>query len=200
MFFFFFFPPFFSFFPLQGSLRGSFEGKREKKAPASGFSFFPSSNQKQKNIQKQESIAAGRHALLLLMQPWLTAVVRRLPAYYPDSSERKDPVLYASRVRDMMLTVGDFAPSDSTIADKWEYQALLQGKPPRPPPPLPQQAAAFVSSSTSQQLLTNGGGGGGKARRGGGGLSGSSNASVAAAVTARASSGDASATGLVKQA
>ena len=121
------------------------------------------------------------------MQPWLTAVVRRLPAYYPDSAERANPALYASRVREAMLAVGDFAPSDSTIADKWEYQALLQGKPPRPPPP----PAITSSSLQHQQQLINGGSGGGA-------LSGSFNSS--SEVAARASSGDAAPAGVVKQA
>lgn len=132
------------------------------------------------------------------MQPWLTAVVRRLPAYYPDSAERKDPVLYASRVREMMLSAGDFAPSDSTIADKWEYQALLQGKPPRPPLPPPVAAVSSSSSQQQQQQIANGGGCG-KTRRGGGALSGSSSSSAAAVVAARASSGDPAA-GLFDQA
>jgi hypothetical protein len=96
-----------------------------------------------------ESIAAGRHALLLLMQPYLTAVVRRLPAFYPNAAERKDPALYAAGVREAMLSAGDFAPSESTLADKWEYQALLQGKPPRPPPP-PPPPAAIPSTSTKR--------------------------------------------------
>ena len=133
------------------------------------------------------------------MQPWLTAVVRRLPAYYPDSAERANPALYASRVREAMLAVGDFAPSDSTIADKWEYQALLQGKPPRPPPP---PAISSSSLQHQQQLIYGGGGGsGGKARKGGSGggaLSGSFNSS--SEVAARASSGDAAPAGVVKQA
>ena len=133
------------------------------------------------------------------MQPWLTAVVRRLPAYYPDAAERADPALFAARVREAMLAVGDFAPSDSTIADKWEYQALLQGKPPRPPPPAISSSSSGSQQQQQQQLTNGGGGGGGKARKGSGGaLSGPFNSS--SEVAARASSGDVAPAGVVKRA
>ena len=134
------------------------------------------------------------------MQPWLTAVVRRLPAYHPSAAERRDPALFAAGVRAAMLAAGGFAPSDSTIADKWEYQALLQGKPPRMPPPLPPQPQAVSGSGSGslqqqqqqqqKQHLTNGGGGGKALRKGGGGGGAPSSSSD---VAARASSGDAAA-------
>jgi len=133
------------------------------------------------------------------MQPWLTAVVRRLPAYHPSAAERRDPALFAAGVRAAMLAAGGFAPSDSTIADKWEYQALLQGKPPRMPPPLPPQPQAVSGSGSGslqqqqqqqKQHLTNGGGGGKALRKGGGGGGAPSSTSD---VAARASSGDAAA-------
>ena len=47
--------------------------------------------------------------------------------YVPSEDEKKDPVLYASNVRQYMLKYSKLTPSDSTYADKLVYHGLLKG-------------------------------------------------------------------------
>ena len=74
-----------------------------------------------------ETISAPRHILLMLAQPTHAVTVYELPVWTPNEEEKGDPVLYAERVRRAMLAAGDFSPLDASLADKWEYHALLKG-------------------------------------------------------------------------
>jgi len=76
-----------------------------------------------------ETISARRHLFYLMAQPFHALTVLELPVYVPSPAEQADPALYARGVREAMMAAGDFAPMDATIEDKWEYQALLAGKP-----------------------------------------------------------------------
>jgi lysophosphatidylcholine acyltransferase / lyso-PAF acetyltransferase len=76
-----------------------------------------------------ETISARRHIFYLLAQPCHGLTVLELPVYVPTPEEAADPVLYAAGVRAAMMRAGDFSPLDATLEDKWEYQALLAGKP-----------------------------------------------------------------------
>jgi lysophosphatidylcholine acyltransferase/lyso-PAF acetyltransferase len=74
-----------------------------------------------------ETISAPRHILLMLLQPAHGVTAYELPVWVPNDEERGDPALFADRVRRAMLAAGDFSPLDASLADKWEYQALLKG-------------------------------------------------------------------------
>ena len=52
----------------------------------------------------------------------------QLPVYVPSEAEKKDPALYASNVRDMMLRVGGFKASPASLQDSRAYIALLQAR------------------------------------------------------------------------
>lgn len=75
-----------------------------------------------------ETISAPRHIFYMLAQPTHAVTVYELPVWTPNAEEAADPALYASRVRRAMLAAGDFSPLDASLADKWEYHALLRGK------------------------------------------------------------------------
>ena len=52
----------------------------------------------------------------------------QLPVYVPSEAEKKDPALYASNVRDMMLRAGGFKASPASLQDSRAYIALLQAR------------------------------------------------------------------------
>lgn len=58
-----------------------------------------------------------------LLLGWL-----QLPIYYPSEEEKKDPKLYASNVRELMLREGGFKPSESSLQDCRAYIAMLEGR------------------------------------------------------------------------
>jgi lysophosphatidylcholine acyltransferase/lyso-PAF acetyltransferase len=60
--------------------------------------------------------------------------------YHPNEEEKKDPKLYASNVRDLMLREGGFKPSESSLVECRAYIALLEG---RKPPSNSQAARAL---------------------------------------------------------
>ncbi|GAX73549.1 hypothetical protein CEUSTIGMA_g1000.t1 [Chlamydomonas eustigma] len=49
-----------------------------------------------------------------------------LPVYNPSEAERKDPALYASNLRTLMVKFGKFEPSNATYEDKMEYHQLIR--------------------------------------------------------------------------
>jgi lysophosphatidylcholine acyltransferase/lyso-PAF acetyltransferase len=77
-----------------------------------------------------ETVSGARHVFLMLCQPTHSVTVYTLPVYVPSEAEKANPSLYAANVRRALLAVGDFSPLDATLADKWEYQALLRGETP----------------------------------------------------------------------
>eukprot|EP00884_Botryococcus_braunii_P016948 jgi/Botrbrau1/3937/Bobra.0365s0012.1 len=79
-----------------------------------------------------ESIDAFWHIFLLLANPIHLVSMTELPVYIPSAAEKADPALYANNVRNYMLRVGDFQPSDASLIDSRAYIALLEGEEPPP--------------------------------------------------------------------
>jgi len=73
-----------------------------------------------------ESISAVAHVLLVLASPWQSAVGLELPLYVPTPDERRDPRLFAARVRGELLRATALLPSDSGLEEKREYQQRLR--------------------------------------------------------------------------
>ena len=78
----------------------------------------------------------------------------QLPVYVPSEAEKKDPALYASNVRDMMLRVGGFKASPASLQDSRAYIALLQARHREPnEPECAASSAAWHASCPSAQAL-----------------------------------------------
>eukprot|EP00884_Botryococcus_braunii_P006258 jgi/Botrbrau1/15633/Bobra.4_1s0018.1 len=73
-----------------------------------------------------ETIPATWHIFLMLCNPLHSVTVTEFPVYVPNEAEKKDPVLFAKNVHDLMLANTDLIESNSTIEDKWEYHALIK--------------------------------------------------------------------------
>ncbi|XP_022950982.1 lysophospholipid acyltransferase LPEAT1-like isoform X1 [Cucurbita moschata] len=74
-----------------------------------------------------ESMAGGRHFLLLLCQFVNHLEVIRLPVYVPSQEEKDDPKLYASNIRRFMAKEGNMLLSDIGLPEKRVYLAALNG-------------------------------------------------------------------------
>ncbi|KAJ3694034.1 hypothetical protein LUZ60_009514 [Juncus effusus] len=74
-----------------------------------------------------ESISGARHAILVLCQFVNYIDVMKLPVYYPSQNEKNDPHLYANNVRELIAREGKLVLSDSGLAEKRDYLALLRG-------------------------------------------------------------------------
>lgn len=77
-----------------------------------------------------DSIDAIWHVFLMLAEPTHKVTVYLLPVYKPSPDERKDPHLYASNVRQMLMNAGGFGSSAANLMDCRAYISMLQGRKP----------------------------------------------------------------------
>ncbi|KAJ1691628.1 hypothetical protein LUZ63_015783 [Rhynchospora breviuscula] len=74
-----------------------------------------------------ESISGVPHAFLVLCQ-WINYMdVIKLPVYYPSENEKRNPKIYANNVRKIIACEGKLILSDSGLAEKRDYLAMLRG-------------------------------------------------------------------------
>ncbi|KAJ3687000.1 hypothetical protein LUZ61_016164 [Rhynchospora tenuis] len=73
-----------------------------------------------------ESISGVPHAILVLCQ-WINYLdVIKLPMYYPSEEEKKNPQIYAINVRKLISREGELILSESGLAEKRDYLAMLR--------------------------------------------------------------------------
>ncbi|XP_078149036.1 lysophospholipid acyltransferase LPEAT1-like isoform X2 [Carex rostrata] len=73
-----------------------------------------------------ESISGVPHAILVLCQFINYMDVIKLPVYYPSEEEKRDPHLYANNVRKLIAREGKLILSESGLAEKRDYLAMLR--------------------------------------------------------------------------
>lgn len=74
-----------------------------------------------------ESCKLPYHALRMFLQIYNECEIYWLPVYVPNEEEKKNPALYAKNVREALLQVSQFEPSEASLTDKIAYLKAKRG-------------------------------------------------------------------------